>query len=160
MVSCRLIAVAPEANCLAIGVLEEENEVLACAASGLDGYVSIGASADNLMAALAVVIRRELVCSPKAAASLYNCVGLLRAVGDEPLTLRKIEIIDLMNEGLANKEIARRLGIAASTVKHHVQNILSKRDVHRRRQAAAKLRALIRESFVRERPAPDLPPPD
>jgi two-component system, NarL family, nitrate/nitrite response regulator NarL len=143
---------------VAIGVREEESEVLACAAAGLDGYVPVDASADDLLAALAGVIRRELVCSPRVAASLYNCVGLLRAVGDEPLTLRELEVVDLMNEGLANKEIARRLGIEASTVKHHVQNILSKLNVHRRGQAAAKLRGLIRERFAQETPAPHPPP--
>jgi two-component system, NarL family, nitrate/nitrite response regulator NarL len=136
---------------VAIGVCEEESEVLACAAAGLDGYVPAGASADDLMTALAGVMRRELVCSPKVAASLYNCVGMLRAVGDEPLTVREIEVVDLMNEGLANKEIARRLRIEASTVKHHVQSILAKLHVHRRGQAAAKLRALIRERFTPRR---------
>jgi DNA-binding NarL/FixJ family response regulator len=54
-----------------------------------------------------------------------------------------------MNEGLSNKEIARRLGIEASTAKNHVQNILLKLNVHRRGQAAAKLRTLIRDRFDR-----------
>jgi DNA-binding NarL/FixJ family response regulator len=134
---------------VAIGVREEESEVLACAAAGVDGYVPVDATPDDLVAALESVMRRELVCSPKVAASLYNCVGLLRAVSAEPLTIREIEVIDLMNEGLSNKEIARRLGIEASTAKNHVQNILLKLNVHRRGQAAAKLRTLIRDRFDR-----------
>jgi DNA-binding NarL/FixJ family response regulator len=83
----------------------------------------------------------------KSRRPLYNCVGLLRAVSAEPLTVREIEVVDLMNEGLSNKEIARRLGIEASTAKNHVQNILLKLNVHRRGQAAAKLRTLIRDRF-------------
>jgi two-component system, NarL family, nitrate/nitrite response regulator NarL len=132
---------------VAIGVREVESEVLACAAAGIDGYVPINATADDLVAALAGVMRQELICSPKVAASLYNCVGLLRTVCAEPLTVREIEVIELMNEGLSNKEIARRLGIEASTVKNHVQNILLKLNVHRRGQAAAKMRALLKERF-------------
>jgi two-component system, NarL family, nitrate/nitrite response regulator NarL len=132
---------------VAVGVREVESEVLACAAAGIDGYVPVNATADDLVAALHGVMRQELVCSPRVAASLYNCVGLLRAVSAEPLTVRELEVIDLMNEGLSNKEIARRLGIEASTAKNHVQNILLKLNVHRRGQAAAKLRALIRDRF-------------
>jgi two-component system, NarL family, nitrate/nitrite response regulator NarL len=122
-----------------------ESEVLACAAAGVDGYVPLNATAEDLVAALRGVMRQELVCSPKVAASLYNCVGLLRSVSAEPLTIREIEVIDLMNAGLSNKEIARRLGIEASTAKNHVQSILSKLNVHRRGQAAAKLRGLIKD---------------
>ncbi len=132
---------------IAIGVREVESEVLACAAAGIDGYVPVDASADELVAALDSAMRHELVCSPKVAASLYNCVGLLRAVSTEPLTARELEVVDLLNGGLSNKEIARRLGIGALTAKNHVQNILLKLNVHRRGQAAAKLRALIRDRF-------------
>jgi two-component system nitrate/nitrite response regulator NarL len=135
---------------IAIGVREVESEVLACAAAGIDGYVPVNAAADDLVAVLDGVMRQELVCSPKVAASLYNCVGLLRTVSAEPLTVRELEVIDLMNEGLSNKEIARRLGIEASTAKNHVQNILLKLNVHRRGQAAAKLRSLIRDRFEAE----------
>jgi len=134
---------------VAIGVREVESEVLACAAAGIDGYVPVNAAADDLVAVLDGLKRHELVCSPKVAASLYNCVGLLRTVSAEPLTVRELEVIDLMNEGLSNKEIARRLGIETTTAKNHVQNILLKLNVHRRGQAAAKLRALIRDRFDR-----------
>jgi DNA-binding NarL/FixJ family response regulator len=134
---------------VAIGVREVESEVLACAAAGIDGYVPVNATADDLVAVLDGLKRDELVCSPKVAASLYNCVGLLRAVSAEPLTVRELEVVELMNEGLSNKEIARRLGIEASTTKNHVQNILLKLNVHRRGQAASKLRTLIRDRFDR-----------
>jgi two-component system nitrate/nitrite response regulator NarL len=130
---------------VAIGVRELESEILACAAAGIDGYVPVDATADDLATVLDSVMRQELVCSPCVAACLYNCVGLLRTVSSEPLTARELEVIDLMNEGLSNKEIARRLGIEACTAKNHVQNILLKLNVHRRGQAAAKLRALIRD---------------
>jgi DNA-binding NarL/FixJ family response regulator len=73
---------------------------------------------------------------------------LLRTVSADPLTVRELEVIDLMNEGLSNKEIARRLRIEVSTAKNHVQNILLKLNVHRRGQAAAKLRALIKDRFA------------
>lgn len=130
---------------IAVGIREEESEVLACAAAGIDGYVPLDAAADDLVHVLDSVNRRELVCSPKVAATLYNCAALLASVSSEPLTLRELEVINLMNSGHSNKEIARGLSIEASTAKNHVQNILQKLNVHRRGQAAAKLRSLIRE---------------
>jgi DNA-binding NarL/FixJ family response regulator len=57
------------------------------------------------------------------------------------LTPREREILRLLEEGLANKEIAQRLGIEVATVKNHVHNILEKCQVHRRGEAAARMRA-------------------
>jgi DNA-binding NarL/FixJ family response regulator len=53
------------------------------------------------------------------------------------LTLRERQIIDLIAEGLANKEIATRLHIAVHTVKSHVHNVLEKLALHSRLEVAA-----------------------
>jgi DNA-binding NarL/FixJ family response regulator len=54
----------------------------------------------------------------------------------ETLTQREIDVLRLMAKGLANKEIARELGIGEKTVKTHVSNILSKLGLLSRTQAA------------------------
>jgi len=46
----------------------------------------------------------------------------------------------LIDEGLSNKEIAKRLRIEVATVKNHVHNILEKLQVHRRGEAVARVR--------------------
>src|SRR2546430_13942847 len=56
------------------------------------------------------------------------------------LTSREREIMGLIDEGLSNKEIAKRLRIEVATVKNHVHNILEKLQVHRRGEAAARVR--------------------
>jgi DNA-binding CsgD family transcriptional regulator len=56
------------------------------------------------------------------------------------LTLREREVVQLIAEGLSNKEIAARLFIEFATVKNHVHNILEKLDVARRSDAVARLR--------------------
>jgi two-component system nitrate/nitrite response regulator NarL len=53
------------------------------------------------------------------------------------MSKREREVIDLIAEGLSNKEIARRLNIATYTVKSHVHNILEKLALHNRLQIAA-----------------------
>jgi DNA-binding NarL/FixJ family response regulator len=54
------------------------------------------------------------------------------------MSKREREVIDLIVEGLSNKEIAQRLHLATSTVKSHVHNILEKLALHTRVQIAAR----------------------
>ena len=130
---------------LAVGVRETASEVLACAAAGIDGYVPMDAALGDMVTAIENVVRGELTCSPKVAASLYQCISFSRAAAASPLTTRELQVADLMNRGCPTKEIAWRLGVQPCTAKNHVRNILHKLQVHRRGQAVAKLRNLIGE---------------
>ena len=62
------------------------------------------------------------------------------------LSKRELEIGDLIDRGLSNKQIARQLEIQATTVKNHVHNIFDKLKVHRRGEAAACLRSALRRT--------------
>jgi DNA-binding NarL/FixJ family response regulator len=133
---------------LAVGVRETASEVLACAAAGIDGYVPMDAALGDMVTAIENVVRGELTCSPKVAASLYQCIGFSKAAAANPLlTTRELQVADLMNRGCPTKEIAWRLGVQPCTAKNHVRNILHKLQVHGRGQAVAKLRTLIGERF-------------
>jgi DNA-binding NarL/FixJ family response regulator len=132
---------------LALGIRETASEVLACAAAGIDGYVPMDAAPGDMIQAIENVVRGELVCSPKVAASLYHRIGVSRAPMDTSLTTRELQVADLMDCGHPNKEIARRLGVQPCTAKNHVRNILQKLQVHRRGQAVAKLRTLLGGRF-------------
>ena len=140
---------------VALGIREIASEVLACAAAGIDGYVKMDASPRDVVVAIESVMREELVCSPKVAASLYRSVGEFGTDQSGALTVRELQVAELMNCGLPNKEIAQRLGIEPCTAKNHVQNILQKLNVHRRGEAVAKLRSMIGGRF----PQQTLPPP-
>lgn len=63
----------------------------------------------------------------------------LRALGISP---RECEILELLAEGISNREMAARLGISANTVKTHVASLYEKLDVARRMQAVEKARML------------------
>jgi type VI secretion system protein VasG len=83
--------------------------------------------------------------APPSALSEEHPEATAAAVGAEPdphllLTPREREIAALIDLGLSNKEIARRLSLSALTVKNHVHRILEKLQVSRRGQAAARLR--------------------
>ena len=60
-----------------------------------------------------------------------------QVIEDVRMTRREREVIELIGEGLSNKEIAQRLNIAAHTVKSHVRNVMEKLALHTRLQIAA-----------------------
>jgi LuxR family maltose regulon positive regulatory protein len=60
----------------------------------------------------------------------------------EPLSERELEVLQLIAEGLTNREIAARLFLALNTVKAHTRNIYSKLGVHSRTQAVARSQEL------------------
>lgn len=133
---------APDVKVVALSVAETEGDVCACAEAGVAGYVPRHASLADLMATLESAARGEALFSPRMAASLLRRVAALAATqpagsAQMRLTPREREILRLLDEGLANKDIAQRLGIEVATVKNHVHNILEKLHVHRRGEAAA-----------------------
>jgi len=136
---------------LAVGIHDTASEVLACAAAGIDGYVPMDAALGDMVTAIENVVRGELACSPRVAATLFQRIGFpsfSRAVTPNHLTTRELQVADLINRGCPTKEIAWRLGVQPCTAKNHVRNLLHKLEVRRRGQAVAKLRTLIGERFT------------
>ncbi|MBI4277602.1 MAG: response regulator transcription factor [Armatimonadetes bacterium] len=143
-----LIGAAPHVKVVTLGVTESEDEVIACAEAGAAGYVLREATLEDLVAAIRSVTRGETICSPRIAATLLRRVATLAAerrswATRAELTPREREILELIDQGLSNKEIARRLFIEVRTVKNHVHHILEKLSVHRRGEAAARLRSAV-----------------
>jgi two-component system, NarL family, nitrate/nitrite response regulator NarL len=141
-----IVEQAPGTQVVAIAIPDLEGEVVACAEAGAAGYVTRDASLEQLVAALESVARGETLCSPRVAATLFRRVRALaedRApqAGEGRLTRRKLEIVARIDQGRSNKEIANELCIELATVKNHVHNILEKLNVHRRGEAAARLRS-------------------
>jgi two-component system, NarL family, nitrate/nitrite response regulator NarL len=151
-----LVAAAPHCRVVAFGVRESaEEQILALAAAGTAGYVRASADGNDVVSVLERVMRDELPCSPRTAASLYRQVATLARKGTGaislggcaergvPLSQRELQIARLIDCGLTNKHIARRLGIETATVKNHLHNMYEKLKVHRRGEAAARIRALL-----------------
>lgn len=145
----------PAAKIVAFGVAETDAEIVTLAAAGIAGYVRDDAGAEDVAAVLKCAMRDELLCSPRAAATLCHHVAVLSRDGHggppaaspvPALSKRELEIGDLIDRGLSNKQIARQLGIQVATVKNHVHNIFDKLKVHRRGEAAACLRTALRRT--------------
>jgi two-component system, NarL family, nitrate/nitrite response regulator NarL len=140
-----LTQVRPDIRVVALGLPDSDDAVLAFAEAGIAGYVAREGSVDDVVAAIESAARGELRCSPQLAGTILRRLAWRAAVGGEmaprsALTCRETEIVRLIDQGLSNKEIAVRLGIEVATVKNHVHNLLEKLRVHRRAEAAARLR--------------------
>lgn len=139
-------ALPPSARVVALAVAE--HDVLDWAEQGVDGLVTRDSSLADVAAAVRGAYSGELHCSPQIAAELLRRVGSLAAAkttirepdGIAELTVRELEILRLIDDGLSNKEIAYSLSIETTTVKNHVHNLFEKLGVHRRRDAVATLR--------------------
>ena len=137
--------VLPDLKVIAIAVADIEQEVFACAEAGVSGFVSRNGSIQDLVTAVHCAVRNELACSPRIAALLFSRIAAIapNRVADcdnGALTRREHEIVSLMTRGLANKEIARELRIQNATVKNHIHSILSKLQLRRRGEVAARMR--------------------
>jgi two-component system nitrate/nitrite response regulator NarL len=138
-------AAAPGVKVVALAVPETEVHVLAIAEAGIAGYVPREGSIDDLVDTLRGVANGEIHCSPRIVAGLFRRVATL-ALERRPertpgrLTARELEIVELIDEGLSNKEIAHRLCIGLPTVKNHVHNVLEKLELGSRAEAAAWMR--------------------
>jgi two-component system nitrate/nitrite response regulator NarL len=152
-----MAATVPETRVVALSISDGERDVLAYAEAGVSGYVTRDAGLSELVVGLEGAVRGDVLCSPKMAGALLRRVTALAAnAGDSrpaaALTSREREILELIDAGLSNKEIASRLHIEVATVKNHVHNILEKLQVRRRTEAAALIRPYRGH---RVQPAPD-----
>lgn len=133
-----------ETRVVMLGVGDTDSEVAQAAETGAVGLVTKDASLAELVTVIQGVSRGEFACSPRTAGRLLRRLASLAGHSStaepvERLTGREAQILRLIQEGLSNKEIATRLGIAVATVKNHVHRLLGKLRVHRRLEAAVGL---------------------
>jgi DNA-binding NarL/FixJ family response regulator len=143
-VARHLTRFAGASRIVALGMPEDEAEVLNCAQLGIAGYVTREASIADMLAAVEATARGEVHCSPKIAGSLFRRIAALsteRNNSSTPngLTARESQILKLLQQGMSNKMISRSLGIELPTVKNHVHSILAKLGIHRRTEAISLL---------------------
>jgi DNA-binding NarL/FixJ family response regulator len=130
----RISADHPSSRVLVLTSFSDQTRILDALSAGADGYLLKHAEPDDIADAIRAVHAGESPLDPKAARAL---VESRRSGRETPqLTDREREVLLLVRDGLANKQIARRLGIAERTVKAHLTSVFQRLGVTDRTQAA------------------------
>ena len=134
----------PLAKIIVMDLLPVNEEIMEFVNVGVCGFVLKDATFDEFVATIRSVAAGEKVLPPRLTESLFAQIAKEALLGnaaevidDVRLTRREHEVIDLIGEGLSNKEIAQRLNIATHTVKSHVRNVMEKLTLHTRLQISA-----------------------
>ena len=137
-------AEVPEAKVIVMGLLPTQEDVAHYVRAGASGFIMKEASFEEFFATIRAVAKGAQVLPTQLTKSLFTQIALNVAVKDKEkvldavrLTTRERQVIDLLGEGLSNKEISSRLHIAVHTVKSHVHNVLEKLALHSRLEVAA-----------------------
>lgn len=124
----------PDTEVVALTSVLEDASVVGAVRAGAIGYLLKDTQADELCRAIKDAAAGRVQLSPQAAARLVREVRAPES--PETLTEREVDVLRLLAQGKANKEIAHDLGIGEKTVKTHVSNVLAKLGVQSRTQAA------------------------
>jgi DNA-binding NarL/FixJ family response regulator len=124
----------PDTEVIALTSVLEDGAVVGAIKAGAIGYLLKDTQQEELIRAIKAAAAGQVQLAPQAAARLMREVRAPDA--PQALTDRETDVIKLLAQGKANKEIAMALVIGEKTVKTHVSNILLKLGVQSRTQAA------------------------
>jgi len=135
----QLIAADPSVRVLVLSASGEHADVLEAVKAGATGYLVKSASREELLDAVSRTAVGEAVFTPGLAGLVLGEFRRLSAAPSTPsgppaprLTDRETEVLRLVAKGLSYKQIAQRLVISHRTVQNHVQNTLTKLQLHNR----------------------------
>ncbi|MFI5393512.1 MAG: response regulator [Myxococcota bacterium] len=126
--------VSPDTRVVVFTSFSDRDRIVRALDNGAIGYLLKDAEPEEIHAAIQAASRGESPLAPRAAAELL--ADRRSRVGEVELTAREREVLGLVVDGLANKQIARRMGISEKTVKGHLTNLFQRIGVSDRTQAA------------------------
>ena len=119
---------------LILTTYDTEADILAAIDAGATGYLLKDAPPDDVFRAVRDTARGDTVLAPTVAATLVR-----RAGSPIPLlTAREVEVLELLADGLGNKEMAKQLLVSEATVKAHLSHVYTKLGVDTRTGAVTK----------------------
>ena len=134
----------PESKVIVMDLLPVHEDIMEFVHAGVSGFIMKDATVEDLVHTIRSVAKGAHVLPPQMTGTLFSQIardaiarGRPEALDSVRMTAREREVINLIAEGLGNKEIAARLHIATHTVKSHVRNIMEKLTLHTRLQIAA-----------------------
>lgn len=136
--ACRVIrSREPGIRCLMLTAFDDDEASCASVLAGASGYVLKDIRGERLVEGIRAVARGESLLTPLLAGRAVISLALDR--GDpavRSLTSRERQVLELISQGLTNRQIGEQLDLAEKTVKNYVSGVLSKLGMERRTQAA------------------------
>lgn len=128
----------PAPQCLVLTAFDDERALVEAIMAGASGYLLKQVRGQDLVDAVREVAAGRSLLDPVTTAHVLERMRA-SAKGDElsSLTERERAVLELMGEGLTNRQIAERLFLAEKTVKNYVTSVLAKLGMERRTQAIA-----------------------
>lgn len=135
--AAKISASAPTVRIMMLTVSENRENLMAALKAGAHGYVLKGVSAGELRAITHRVASGEAYVTPALAADMLTEFSNPHPIDSfSELTPRETTILQLLSQGLTNREIGERTFLAEKTVKHYMTSILQKLHVRSRTEAA------------------------
>lgn len=133
-----LRTLAPNVRCLILTSYDDEEAIVSAIRAGAAGYVLKEVQGDSLLSSVRTVGNGQSLIDPAMARRVIHWIEQSNHGPEElaGLTDQQLRILELLAEGLTNREIGLRLYLAEKTVKNHVTRILATLGVQRRTQAA------------------------
>ncbi len=145
----RIKADFPEANILILTTFDDDEYIFEALRAGASGYLLKDVSGKELADAIRTVAGGGTLIAPSVARKVVSEFARLKPASastaeslPEPLSVREIEILQVLAQGRTNKEIADYLHLAEGTVKNYVTSILQKIGARDRTQAALRAKEL------------------
>ncbi|HVN86184.1 MAG TPA: response regulator transcription factor [Candidatus Binatia bacterium] len=138
----------PKLGIVMLTVHADQAYITQALAAGVRGYVLKQAVAAELARAIRVVARGGVFLSPEIGNLSAQRLGSAKPIDDpaiDELTVREMEVLQLIAEGNSNKEIALQLGVSVKTVETHRARLMNKLDIH---ETAGLVRFAIRKKLV------------
>ncbi len=128
----------PEVRCLMLTSYADDEALFDAIMAGASGYVLKQVRGNELVDAVRTVASGQSLLDPGVTAQVLERLrgGTMGDSRLESLTDQERRILDLLAEGLTNREIAERMYLAEKTVKNYVSNLLAKMGMQRRTEAA------------------------
>lgn len=133
----RIISENPKIKVLMLTTFEADNHVIQALKAGASGYVLKDSQAGAIVSSVLAVVAGERVMASAVANRVLEMLTGATTPKEfyDGLTAREVEILKMLATGMANKQIAYKLGISEKTVRNHVSNMYEKLGIYDRAQA-------------------------
>jgi len=137
---------APDTKAVLLSMHDESKYVLEGLRVGVKGFVTKTHAGEDLLHAIRQALRGMTYVSPELSQAVFEAIQMKTDIGQDPLTPRERQILQLVAEGKTTKESARLLNISAKTAETHRARIMEKLNIH---ETAGLVRYAIRRGLIR-----------